>query len=954
MSHSSSSLGPRGPWIKAKLEELVGDDRLDPSALKGNPEVVDGVLTFPVRETAPEAEAGYAKIYAKPTVEDPEVTGVYVKLPDGTVIQLEEAGEGGGAGDLSSPGPIGDVTPSTGAFTSLTVNANSVLASIDEDSFASDLATRVPTQQSVKAYVDAGLSGKANTAHTQAASTITDFDTEVSNNTDVAANTAARHTHANAAVLSATTASFTLADEAKLDGIETLADVTDATNVDAAGAVMNSDTSTTAMQFVIDEDSFVSDLATKVPTQQSVKTYVDAGLANKANSSHTHTASAITNFDTAVSSNSDVAANTASRHSHSNLTVLNATTASFTTSDETKLDGIEAGATVNSPDATLLARANHTGTQLASTISNFQTTVSANTDVAANTAARHTHSNSVVLDATTASFTIADETKLDGIASGATANSSDATLLARANHTGTQTASTISDFATAVTNHVDVAANTAARHTHSNSTVLNNTTASFTTADETKLDGIEALADVTDADNVASVINGATTKTTPVDADIFPLTDSAASGVIKKLSWQNVKATQKTYFDTIYATIAHTHAQSDVTNLTTDLAGKASTGAIGSSGLTMSTSTVLGRTTASTGAVEELSANQLSTFLDNATDPFVRTSAAGGGGGGTIDGSTGSIDNAIIRADGTGGTTLQSSALQIVDATTYSSQVQTQLKFDDGSSTNIHAVVTPKGSGAFILGPAPGASAGNNRGTHAVDLQMLTNLSTRIASGATSFCAGSYNTASGPGSIAMGPGANIASGSGAVAIGTDNTSSGTNAFAIGKNNTASGAWSVALGNNSSARTDGMLAFSVNQSWGVGTSQNIDWAGAQSSTNATPVHIRGSYDMTQRFTIPTDTLVVADIWIGAIEQGAADHAFFRRKVAIVNDNGTTALVGSVETIGTDQLSAGASSGSWSVAITADDTNDALQILVTGEAATNIRWVCRISGAEVKYS
>lgn len=38
-----------------------------------------------------------------------------------------------------------------------------------------------------------------------------------------------------------------------------------------------------------------------------------------------------------------------------------------------------------------------------------------------------------------------DGTKLDGIATGATANSSDATLLARANHTGTQTLSTISD-----------------------------------------------------------------------------------------------------------------------------------------------------------------------------------------------------------------------------------------------------------------------------------------------------------------------------------------------------------------------------------------------------------------------------------------------------------------------------------------------------------------------------
>jgi hypothetical protein len=39
-----------------------------------------------------------------------------------------------------------------------------------------------------------------------------------------------------------------------------------------------------------------------------------------------------------------------------------------------------------------------------------------------------------------------DKTKLDGVASGATANSADATLLDRANHTGTQTASTISDF----------------------------------------------------------------------------------------------------------------------------------------------------------------------------------------------------------------------------------------------------------------------------------------------------------------------------------------------------------------------------------------------------------------------------------------------------------------------------------------------------------------------------
>ena len=51
-------------------------------------------------------------------------------------------------------------------------------------------------------------------------------------------------------------------------------------------------------------------------------------------------------------------------------------------------------------------------------------------------------------------------------------------------------------------------------------------------------------------------INAATAKTTPVDADLFGIIDSAASNVLKKLSWLNVKATLKTYFDTLYFPIA--------------------------------------------------------------------------------------------------------------------------------------------------------------------------------------------------------------------------------------------------------------------------------------------------------------------------------------------------------------------------------------------------------------
>lgn len=89
------------------------------------------------------------------------------------------------------------------------------------------------------------------------------------------------------------------------------------------------------------------------------------------------------------------------------------------------------------------------------------------------------------------------------------------------------------------------------------------------------------IAQVRDGAHVPS----ATAKTTPVDADLIPINDSAASNLIKKLTYANLKATLKTYFDTVYGAIgtyAAAGANTDITSLgtvttTTQAASDAST-----------------------------------------------------------------------------------------------------------------------------------------------------------------------------------------------------------------------------------------------------------------------------------------------------------------------------------------------------------------------------------------
>lgn len=179
-------------------------------------------------------------------------------------------------------------------------------------------------------------------------------------------------------------------------------------------------------------------------------------------------------------------------HEHENQSVLDATTASYTTAEQTKLKGVSAGAEVNqnafSTIATGSARYAATAKQSAFLIDgDGGTTVSLDTKTGRLTVSSHTHDNKAVLDQLNE-----EQWKfINGAANKAHVHENQDTL----------------DKIT------DVGWNTVYgnTHTHENQAVLNAVTAAFTTALKAKLDGIAAGATKVAVDSALSA-----TSTNPV------------------------------------------------------------------------------------------------------------------------------------------------------------------------------------------------------------------------------------------------------------------------------------------------------------------------------------------------------------------------------------------------------------------------------------------------------
>jgi hypothetical protein len=162
----------------------------------------------------------------------------------------------------------------------------------------------------------------------------------------------------------------------------------------------------------------------------------------------------------------------------------------------------------------------------------------------------------------------------------------------------------------------------------------------------------------------------------------------------------------------------------------------------------------------------------------------------------------------------------------------------------------------------------------------------------------------------------------------------------------GRSNSVTGASGTAMGRQAVASLNGEFAQAAEAFSTAGDAQTSILIAKRQTTNATPTDLRLGSAL-QSISIPADTTWGFDILIVARRTDAdGESAFYRLEGCIDNNAGTTALVGTVTTTVIAEDTA-----AWDVEAVADNTNDQLDINVTGEAGKTINWVARVTLVKV---
>jgi hypothetical protein len=359
--------------------------------------------------------------------------------------------------------------------------------------------------------------------------------------------------------------------------------------------------------------------------------------------------------------------------------------------------------------------------------------------------------------------------------------------------------------------------------------------------------------------------------------------------------------------------------------------------------------------------------------------------ADGDPGPNLVDASTSTTLTGILRGDGAN---VNGSPLTIADL--YTASPNNVVNYVGvgitGGTTNVGLALVPKGSGPLSLAVPNGlASGGNARGANAIDLQIARSAATQVASGGNSIAIGANSTASNTAAIAIGEstastglntisigignsatfydsvciGKNNSAALGGVAIGWANTANNTGvaigqncitstntAVALGANSVASGAYSFATGFRAEADRYGQRAHAAGRFAANGDAIYSRSVVRNKTTNASPTTL---FADAARLTIPAGKVFAFVAHVTGIKSDGSAVAQYVRKGCIKRIGASTSLVGSIETIGTDHED----NASTDVAITADDTNEALDISVTGIASETWRWVAVVEGVEIAY-